>query len=74
LQGEFYAPDFVLQEAAEHHGHANVIHMQQAFKVDLWMHQDTPYDQERFAAALGLTDLLGRVRAEAATLQGGQEH
>ena len=49
LEGEFYAPDFVLQEAAEHGGHANVIHMQQAFKVDLWMRQDTPYDRERFA-------------------------
>ncbi len=49
LEGEFYAPDFVLQEAAQHSGRAKVIHMQQAFKVDLWMLQDMPYDKERFA-------------------------
>jgi hypothetical protein len=48
LGDEFYAPDFALQEAAEGRGHANLIHLQQAFKVDLWTLADTDYDRERF--------------------------
>lgn len=52
LAGKFYAPDFVIQEAVEKRSHFNVIHMEQAFKVDLWIRQNTPYDQERFRRRL----------------------
>ena len=48
LGDEFYAPDFVIREAAERRGHFNVIHMEHPFKVDLWVREDTPYDHERF--------------------------
>jgi len=48
LEDEFYAPAFAIQEAAERRGHFNVIHLELAFKVDLWVRKDTPYDQECF--------------------------
>lgn len=48
LGDEFYAPDFVIREAAERRDQFNVIHMEDPFKVDLWVRKDTPYDQARF--------------------------
>ena len=48
LQTEFYAPEFALSEAAQQRSHANVIHLQYPFKVDLWMVQEDDYDRERF--------------------------
>jgi hypothetical protein len=48
LQGEFYAPEFAIREAAELRSHTNVIHLELAFKVDLWVRKDTAYDRERF--------------------------
>ena len=52
LANEFYAPDFVIQEAAERQDHFNVIHFQTGFKVDLWVRQNTAYDQMRFPRRL----------------------
>lgn len=48
LGDEFYAPDFVIQEAARRREHFNVISMKHPFKVDLWMRKDTPYDRACF--------------------------
>lgn len=45
LEAEFYAPDFVIQEAAERRDHFNVIHFQTGFKVDFWIRKNTAYDQ-----------------------------
>lgn len=49
LGATFYAPGFALREAALTQGHANLIHLEEAFKVDLWMRRDDPYDRVRFA-------------------------
>jgi hypothetical protein len=48
LADEFYAPDFVIREAAIQRAHFNVIHLESAFKIDLWMRQETAYDLARF--------------------------
>lgn len=45
LEDEFYAPDFVIQEAAERGDHFNVIHFQTGFKVDFWVRKNTAYEQ-----------------------------
>ena len=45
LETEFYAPNFVIREAAERKNHFNVIHFQTGFKVDFWVRKNTPYDQ-----------------------------
>jgi len=49
LQGTFYAPDFVIEEAARNEGHFNAIHLEHPFKVDFWVRKDTAYDRERFS-------------------------
>lgn len=48
LEAEFYAPDFVIQEAAQRKDHFNVIHFQTGFKVDFWVRKNTLYDQTCF--------------------------
>jgi len=48
LEGEFYVSEEALREAAERRGQANVIHLEEGFKVDLWVRQEEPYDRERF--------------------------
>jgi len=48
LASDFYAPNFVIQEAVRSGEHFNVLHLQSVFKVDFWIRQQTPYDQTRF--------------------------
>lgn len=49
LEDSFYAPDFVIQEAAQYPGrHFNAIHLDQPFKVDVWTVKQEAYDRERF--------------------------
>ena len=48
LAPDFYAPDFVIEEAARNQNQFNAIHSRTAFKVDFWFRQNTPYDRERF--------------------------
>jgi len=48
LEPDFYAPDFVIEEAVREQDQFNVIHLHHPFKVDLWIRRDSPYDRERF--------------------------
>ena len=48
LKREFYAPASAIHEAAERPRHFNVVHWKCAFKVDLWVRKDGPYDQTCF--------------------------
>jgi hypothetical protein len=48
LTSAFYAPDFVIEEAAVKRDQCNVIHMDTGFKVDLWVRKETPYAQASF--------------------------
>lgn len=48
LMGEFYAPDFVIQEAAERGDHFNAIHLKTSFKIDFWLRKPSAYEQACF--------------------------
>ena len=52
LAPDFYAPEFVIEEAVLKRDQFNVIHREQAFKVDLWLLKDVAYDRERFRRRL----------------------
>ncbi len=52
LADEFYAPDFVLQEAAERGEHFNAIHLETSFKVDFWIRKQSAYEQICFQRRL----------------------
>lgn len=59
LAGEFYAPDFVIHEAAEHGGHFNAIHLSTSFKIDFWLRKQNPYEKVCFARRQQVT-MFGR--------------
>lgn len=44
LAPHFYAPEFVIEDAVRKHGQFNAIHLDVAFKIDLWLRKDAPYD------------------------------
>jgi len=48
LAPDFYAPDFVVEEAIRKRDQFNAIYLASAFKVDFWLLKDAPYDRERF--------------------------
>lgn len=52
LAPDFYAPDFVIEEAVRKRDQFNAIHLTSAFKVDFWLLKDTPHDRERFRRRL----------------------
>lgn len=55
LADEFYAPDFVIEAAAERGDHFNVIHFRTGFKVDFWVRKNTTYEQQCFARRVRVT-------------------
>lgn len=44
LAPHFYAPQFVIEDAVRKRGQFNLIHLDCAFKVDMWLLKDSPYD------------------------------
>ncbi|MBV7334101.1 hypothetical protein KFU94_38880 [Chloroflexi bacterium TSY] len=52
LANEFYAPDFVIQEAAERGDHFNVIHLKTSFKIDFWLRKQNAYEKTCFERRL----------------------
>jgi hypothetical protein len=59
LAPHFYAPQFVIADAVHKRGQFNAIHLQHAFKVDLWLRKDSPYDVACFERRL-LGVMFGR--------------
>lgn len=59
LADEFYAPDFVIQEAAERGDHFNAIHLKTSFKIDFWLRKQTAYEKICFSRRLQGT-MFGR--------------
>jgi len=59
LAPHFYAPEFVIAEAIRKHGQFNAIHLDVAFKIDLWLRKDAPYDVACFERRL-LGEMFGR--------------
>ena len=59
LADEFYAPDFVIQEAAERGDHFNAIHLKTAFKIDFWLRKQNAYEKICFSRRLQGT-MFGR--------------
>jgi hypothetical protein len=52
LAPHFYAPQFAIADAIRKHGQFNAIHLDVAFKVDLWVLKDSPYDAVSFQRRL----------------------
>lgn len=52
LAPHFYAPQFVIEDAVRKHGQFNLIHLDCAFKVDLWLLKGAPYDAVSFQRRL----------------------
>jgi hypothetical protein len=52
LAPHFYAPEFVIKDAVRKQGQFNVIHLEIAFKIDLWLRKDAPYDVACFERRL----------------------
>ncbi len=48
LEENFYAPEFVIEEAARRRTHFNIISLEQPFKVDFWVRKDEPFARESF--------------------------
>jgi len=59
LEADFYAPEFVIEEAIAKRSHFNVIHLEQSFKVDFWVRRDEPYAREDFQRRRRVT-MFGR--------------
>jgi hypothetical protein len=59
LAPSFYAPPFVIEDAVHKRGQFNLIHLDYAFKVDLWLLKDSPYDAVCFERRL-LGVMFGR--------------
>jgi hypothetical protein len=59
LAPHFYAPQFVIEDAVRKRGQFNAIHLEYAFKVDLWLLKDSPYDAACFERRL-LGVIFGR--------------
>ena len=52
LAPNFYAPLLVIDDAVRKRGQFNLIHLDVAFKVDLWLLKSTPYDAVSFQRRL----------------------
>lgn len=52
LTPHFYAPRFVIEDAVRKRGQFNLIHLDIAFKVDLWLLKGSPYDAACFERRL----------------------
>jgi hypothetical protein len=52
LAPTFYAPLFVIEDAVRKRGQFNLIHLDCAFKVDLWLLKVSPYDTACFERRL----------------------
>ena len=52
LAPHFYAPLFVIEDAVRKRGQFNLIHLDYAFKVDLWLLKSSPYDAACFQRRL----------------------
>jgi hypothetical protein len=52
LAPHFYAPLFVIEDAVRKRGQFNLIHLDYAFKVDLWLRKDSSYDAASFQRRL----------------------
>jgi hypothetical protein len=52
LAPHFYAPPFVIADAVSKSGQFNVIHLDCAFKIDLWLRKDSPYHAASFERRL----------------------
>ena len=59
LAPNFYAPLFVIEDAVRKRGQFNLIHLDYAFKVDLWLLKGSPYDAVCFERRL-LGVMFGR--------------
>lgn len=59
LAPHFYAPEFVIEDAVRKRGQFNAIHLDVAFKIDLWLRKDAPYDVVCFERRL-LGEMFGR--------------
>jgi hypothetical protein len=59
LEPHFYAPAFVIEDAVRKRGQFNLIHLDYAFKIDLWLLKDSPYDAACFERRL-LGAMFGR--------------
>ena len=59
LASHFYAPQFVIEDAVRKRDQFNVIHLEYAFKVDMWLRKDSPYDVVCFKRRL-LRVVFGR--------------
>ena len=51
LAPHFYAPQFVIEDAVRKRGQFNLIHLDCAFKVDLWLLKGSPYDAAALSGA-----------------------
>lgn len=49
LANEFYAPDFVIEEATERGDHFNAIHLDTSFKIDFWLRKQNAYEEVCFS-------------------------
>lgn len=59
LSPEFYADDEMIKDAIEHHSSFNLIHYETAFKVDIFIRKERPFDQmqlERRTLSVIVTD------------------
>ncbi|MBC8330932.1 MAG: hypothetical protein H8E28_03020 [Anaerolineae bacterium] len=59
LSPEFYAADEMIKDAIEHHSSFNLIHYETAFKVDIFIRKERPFDQmqlERRTLSVIVTD------------------
>ena len=52
LAPHFYAPAFVIEDAVSKRGQFNLIHLDCAFKIDLWLRKDSPYAAAAFERRL----------------------
>lgn len=52
LAPHFYAPQLVIEDAVRKRGQFNLIHLDCAFKVDLWVLKGSPYDAASFSRRL----------------------
>ena len=52
LAPHFYAPLFVIEDAVRKRGQFNLIHLECAFKVDLWLRRGSPHDAVSFERRL----------------------
>jgi len=49
LSQDFYAPDFVIEDAIERGDHFNAIHSDTSFKIDFWIRKQNLYEEVCFS-------------------------